>query len=239
MAKPTVSANGLSIVHDGNKAKLMATIPDVCFIPGPNGSRIPIPFPNKAESKDLNGGTVTVKIDGGSVAVMGSTVPKSSGDAAGVLGGIVSGATQGKATPIMFSFDVIMEMRPVIRKTDMAIMNDINTVSLSGWDLGDVEGVEGKDWVTFVTIDSFNLKPVSGIKLKITLPDGSEKQFTSAPGGKISVVDIDPGTCGVVLDEGNEESIIKINDDCAVSGLGIKTQHKILIDIIQDRGVSL
>ncbi len=106
MAKPTVSANGLSIVHDGNKAKLMATIPDVCFIPGPNGSRIPIPFPNKAESKDLSGGTVTVKIDGGSVAVMGSTISKSSGDAAGVLGGIVSGNTQGKAMTIMFSSDL-------------------------------------------------------------------------------------------------------------------------------------
>ncbi|MBU3916423.1 DUF4150 domain-containing protein [bacterium] len=235
MAKPTVSADGLSVVHQGNKAKLMATIPDVCFIPGPNGSRIPIPFPNKAESKDLSGGTVTVQIEGSSVAVMGSTISKSSGDAAGILGGLVSGGTKGKAMTIMFSPDVIMEMRPVIRKTDMAIMNDINTVCLSGWDLGDVEGETGKDWVTFQTIDSLTLKPVSGVKLKITLPDGSEKQFTSAPGGKISVIDIDPGTCSVSLDEGNADNVIKINDDCVLSGLTIKTKHKILIDMVFDK----
>ncbi len=85
MGNPTVSANGLSIVHAGSKGKLMATIPDVCFIPGPNGSKIPIPFPNKAESKKLDGGTVTVKIEGSSVAVMGAMISKSSGDAGGIL----------------------------------------------------------------------------------------------------------------------------------------------------------
>ncbi|MCG8333998.1 MAG: DUF4150 domain-containing protein, partial [Proteobacteria bacterium] len=85
MGKPTVSANGLSVVHAGSKGKLTSTIPDVCQIPGPNGP-IPIPIMNSAESKDLSGGTVTVKIEGSSVAVMGSNISKSSGDAGGVLG---------------------------------------------------------------------------------------------------------------------------------------------------------
>ncbi len=117
----------------------------------------------------------------------------------------------------------------------MAIMNDINTVCLSGWDLGDVSDETGKDWVTFVTLDALTLKPVSDIKVKITLPDGSEKPFTSAPGGKISVVDIDPGTCSVVLDEGNEQNVIKINDDCVLTGLNIRTQHKIFLDMVFDK----
>ncbi len=237
MAKPTVSANGLSVVHAGNKAKLQSTIPDVCSIPGPNG-KIPIPFMNTAKSEDLSAGTVTVQIEGSSVAVMGSMISKSSGDAAGVLGGIISGGTEGKAMTIMFSPDVIMEMRPVIRKTDMAIMNDINTVCLSGWDLGDVSGETGLEWITFLTLNSKTLKPVTGVKLKITLTDGSEEQFVSAPGGKIIVSDIDPGSCSVTLDEGNEDYIIEINANCTVSGLGTKKQHEILIDISEKRSLS-
>ena len=234
MAKPTVAANGLSVVHAGSKGTLTSTIPDVCSIPGPNG-KIPIPFMNSAEAKNLSGGTVTVKIEGSSVAVMGSMISKSSGDEAGVLGGIVSGKTTGKSITLMFSQNVLMEMRPVIRKSDLAIMNDCNTISLQGWDQGDVKGFKGKEWVSFVTMSSETLVPVSGVKLKITLPGKSAQSFVSAPGGRISVVGLDPGTCSVELDQGNEKYIDKINKDCTVSGLGTKKQHPILIDLTSDR----
>jgi hypothetical protein len=126
MAKPTVAANGLSVVHAGSKGKLTSSIPDLCCIPTTSG-KTPIPFMNTAEAKKLSGGTITVKIEGSSVAVMGSIISKSSGDAGGILGGVVSGGTEGKAITLMFSPDVIMEMRPVIRKSDKAIMNDCNT----------------------------------------------------------------------------------------------------------------
>lgn len=238
MGKPTVSANGLTVIHAGNKAKLQATIPDICYIPGPNGSRIPIPFPNIAKSEDLSGGSVTVQIEGSSVAVMGATISKSSGDVGGILGGIVSGGTEGKATTIMFSPDVIIEGRPVIRKTDMAIMNDINTISTAGWEVGDVSEGEAKEWISFLTVNAKTDKPIAGIKLKITLPDGSSKPFVSAPGGSISIVDLDPGSCSVELDEGNMNYVIQINESCAVSGLSTKKQHKILIDIEVDESVS-
>jgi hypothetical protein len=186
---------------------------------------------NIAESKNLSGGTVTVKIEGSSVAVMGSMISKSSGDEAGILGGIVSGKTKGKSITLMFSENVIFEMRPVIRKSDKAIMNDFNTISLQGWDQGDLPGVKGKDWVTFKTLNSKTLEPVSGVKLKITLPGKSAQSLVSAPGGKISAVDIDPGSCSVELEEGNRDEVLKINEKCRVSGLATCTQHEILIDI--------
>jgi hypothetical protein len=190
---------------------------------------------NQAESKDLSGGTVTVKIEGSSVAVMGSSISKSSGDAGGILGGIVSGSTEGKALTFTFSPDVIMEMRPVIRKSDMAIMNDINTISLQGWDQGDIEGLEGKQWVTFITVSSETLKPVAGIKLKIDIPGKGNKPYVSATGGRISVVNIDSGSCSVELEDGNAEDVIKINDNCTTSGLATQKQHIILIDMEGDR----
>ncbi|MBU3916070.1 DUF4150 domain-containing protein [bacterium] len=242
MGNPTVSANGLTIVHAGSKGKLMATIPDVCFIPGPNGSKIPIPFPNKAESKDLSGGTVTVQIEGNSVAVMGSTISKSSGDASGILGGIVSGGTKGKAMTIMASPDVIMEMRPVIRKTDKAIMNDINTICLSGWDQPDIEGVEGREWVKFKIIDDDGSdnpqKGVTGVKVKITLPDGSSKEVESVPNGNISFVDIDPGNCSVELNEEEGSDIIELTDRWPVSNLATKQKHRIGVKIKKHSPIS-
>ena len=134
----TVSADGKSIVTTKSEGKAMATIPDVCKIPGPNGA-IPVPFPNIAESKDIKMGSILTKIDGGSVALIGSYCDKSSGDEAGVLGGIVSGETGGKAFFLNCSSTVKVEGRPVCRKTDMMIMNSGNTVSLSGMNQDDVE----------------------------------------------------------------------------------------------------
>lgn len=233
MAKPTVSANGLSVVHAGSKGKLTSTVPDVCCIPGPNG-KIPIPFVNQAESKDLSGGTVTVKIEGSSVAVMGSTISKSSGDAGGVLGGIVSGGTEGKALTFTFSPDVIMEMRPVIRKTDKAIMNDVNTICLPGWDQGDIEGDEAREWVKFKIIeDDGSDDPKNGIrdvKVKITLPDKT-REVVSGPGGVISFVDIDPGNCSVELNEDDGSDVVEITDRWPVSGLATRQKHKIAVKI--------
>ncbi len=228
----TVSANGLSVVHKGSNGKAMCDIPDICNIPGPNGA-IPVPFSNKAESKDLIGGTVSVQIEGESVAVMGSMISKSSGDASGVLGGIISGSTQGKALFISWSPDVIMEMRPVCRKTDKLIMNDINTICLSGWDQDDVEAAEGREWIQFNTIDFDTQKPVGNVKLKITLPDGSEQETESNPAGVITIVDLDPGSCSVELNEKDEDTpIIKIEDNTSTTGLATRNNH--IIHVIVD-----
>lgn len=233
MAKPTVSANGLSVLHKGSKGKAISSLPDVCCIPGPNG-KIPLPLMNKAESKDLSGGTVTVKIEGESVGVMGATISKSSGDAAGILGGVVSGSKQDLSLFISWSPDVIFEMRAVLRKTDKVIMNKCNTLCLPGWDQGDVKGVESREWVKFRVIDDDGSdnpqKGVAGVKLKITLPSGT-KEVESGPGGVISFVDIDPGNCSVELNEDKESDIREITDRWPSSNLATRDKHKIGVKI--------
>ena len=82
--------------------------------------------------------------------------------------------------------------------------------------------------------------PVEGLpdrlaKLKIDIPGKGNKPYVSAPGGRISVVDIDSGSCSVELDQNNSEDVIKINEDCKVSGLNTQKQHAILIDMVTDR----
>ncbi len=139
----TVSANGKSVVTKGSDGTAMATIPDVCQTPFPPPvGPLPIPYPNIAESKDLTAGSTMTKFDGNSVAILGSFISKSTGDEPGVLGGIISGTIQGKAFFLGFSPDVKVEMRPVCRKGDMMLMNNFNTLSLTGMMQDDVEDVE-------------------------------------------------------------------------------------------------
>ena len=54
------------------------------------------------------------------------------------MGGIVSGGTKGKATFMLSSPTVMVESRPVCRKSDLMIMNEINTVGLAGMNQEDV-----------------------------------------------------------------------------------------------------
>ncbi len=234
----STSANDLSIVHKASKGKAMSTIPDVCCIPGPNG-KIPIPFMNKAESKNLSGGTITVKIDGGSVAVLGSMISKSTGDSGGVLGGIISGSKKDKAFFIGFSSDVIMEMRPVCRKTDKLIMNLCNTLCLPGWDQADVKDPEATEWVKFKIIEDDGSddpkNAVKGIKVKVKLPDGSTEEVESQINGNIRFLDTDPGSCDIMLNEPDDSSVVEITDRWPSSGLATKAQHKIAVKIIGNR----
>lgn len=238
----TTSANGLSVVHKSNKGKAMSTIPNVCCIPSSTG-KIPIPFMNKAESKKLSGGTITVQVDGASVAVLGSMISKSSGDSGGVLGGVISGSKEGKALFISFSPDVFFEKRPVCRKTDKLLMNDINTICLGGWDQEDVEEPEAKEWVKLKIIDDDESDdpqtPIKGVKVKATLPDGSSQSVESGVNGNIRFYDIDPGSCSIALDEPEDSSFLEITQRWPSSGLATKAQHKIGVKVEKLGGATL
>lgn len=67
--------------------------PDVCKVPAPPAPPIPVPFPNIAQCAMANPGTCTmiVKILNQPALHVGSKIPMSSGDEAGVAGGVVSG----------------------------------------------------------------------------------------------------------------------------------------------------
>lgn len=171
-----VSADGLSIVTTKSDGKCMATVPDVCNIPGPNGP-IPIPFPNIAESKKTQVPSVMTQMDGGNVACMGSYCEPSSGDEGGVMGGIVSGGTKGKATFMLSSPTVMVESRPVCRKSDLMIMNEINTVGLAGMNQADVGPAK-----------EFKVEPVT-IEIELKDEEGSpvaDEKYQIVHSGKVT-----------------------------------------------------
>jgi uncharacterized Zn-binding protein involved in type VI secretion len=123
-----ISADGFSVVTSKSEGTAHATIPDICKTPFPSPpGPLPLPYPNKAESKDLKAGsTPMTQFDGGSVALFGSYIEKSTGDETGNLGGIISGKTGGKAIFLNCSSTVKVEGRPVVRKGDLMITNEIN-----------------------------------------------------------------------------------------------------------------
>ena len=127
----TININNLTLVHKSSNGIAIATLPDVCKTPTPNGP-IPIPYPNIAKSS-LRKGTRTVKVDGGNMAaIKGSEFSISTGDEAGSLGGIKSGTFKKEATWISYSFDVRMEGKNACRLTDKMFMNHGNTVCMAG-----------------------------------------------------------------------------------------------------------
>lgn len=87
-------------VTEGSSGKALATMPNVCKMPGPPAPFVPTPLPNVGTSGDrLTDGTTTVKFEGSKVAIKGSYfMSQPSGDVAsqGTGGGIVSSQTQGK-----------------------------------------------------------------------------------------------------------------------------------------------
>lgn len=131
----TIKVNGpaLSLVHKGSSGISTATIPDVCKTPAPPAPPVPIPYPNISMASDLLQGTTTVTADGGNmIAIDGSQFMKSTGDEAGVAGGIVSSTFIKESTWILYSFDVKMDGKGACRLSDKKFHNHQNTVNAQG-----------------------------------------------------------------------------------------------------------
>jgi len=125
MAKNNVLFNGLSAVTSGSNGMLL-TFPDVCKTQvGP--AVVPIPYPNIAQSADLDKGSKKVMIEGKPASLESSTFSKSTGDEAGSLKGIISSAGQGEAKPLLFSPTVKVEGKAGVRNTDIHVSNKMNT----------------------------------------------------------------------------------------------------------------
>jgi uncharacterized Zn-binding protein involved in type VI secretion len=116
----TTIVNGLTVVHKASDGIAIASAPDVCKTPP---TPLPLPYPNIALSSDLANGTVTVLVDGQSVALKDSEFSTSSGDEPGTVGGIISGVNKGKAKFSSYSMDVRFEGRNVARLSDSMTMN--------------------------------------------------------------------------------------------------------------------
>jgi hypothetical protein len=129
----TVRVNGLTLSHKGSNGMSTATMPDVCLTPAPPGPPVPVPYPNIALNTDLTGGTTTVFADGGNmIAIQGSQLARSSGDEAGVSGGVTSGVNMSHTDWMTWSMDVLMDGSNVCRLSDKQFHNQHNTVNMGG-----------------------------------------------------------------------------------------------------------
>jgi hypothetical protein len=122
----TVSVNFLTVVHQASMGITIA-FPDVCKTPTPPVGPIPIPYPNIAMASDTAQGSKKVKCDGNPTCVKDSNFKMSTGDEAGVAGGVASGKIKGKAEFVNFSFDVMFEGKNVARAFDLMLHNEKNT----------------------------------------------------------------------------------------------------------------
>ncbi|MFO0617560.1 MAG: DUF4150 domain-containing protein [Polyangiaceae bacterium] len=118
----TVNVNVRSVVHASSNG-VSTAFPDVCKTPSPAGP-VPIPYPNVAMSSTTSQGSTSVKMDGQPIMLQGSCFSTSSGDEAGSAGGgVASSMIKGKAEFVSFSFDVMVEGKPVPRLADMMVQN--------------------------------------------------------------------------------------------------------------------
>lgn len=102
--------------------------PDVCLTPV--GSNIvPIPYPIKGEFKEASAASRNVKHQGDAAVLHGQTfIPKVTGDARGVKGGVKSGTYLDKAEPKDKSSTATSNTRSWVREADLIWMNARNTV---------------------------------------------------------------------------------------------------------------
>jgi len=79
-------------------AMALSTVPDMCKTPVPPAGPVPLPYPNAADTSaaDPGGLVMDVLVDGMPAMNMSSKVLMTSGDEAGVAGGVTSGKVKGE-----------------------------------------------------------------------------------------------------------------------------------------------
>ncbi|MGQ7846633.1 DUF4150 domain-containing protein [Granulosicoccus sp. 3-233] len=152
-----VYANGRLIACKKAAGKLICAFPDVCFTPPeqipatPPG--VPVPYPNTTKASSTARGSKTVKIGGKEIMLKNqSFFRQSTGDEAGVASrkGLLSGTNRGRAHFAMWSMNVRIEGRNVVRHMDLTTSNHRasvpgNTPPLPYLDLSDHEGRQPED----------------------------------------------------------------------------------------------
>jgi len=103
-------------------------MPDVCLTPAPPGPPVPIPYPNTAQLMMAIPPTANMKhlIMMMPAHNIGTTIPMSMGDNAGVVGGVASGMMMGPSRHIKGSMKVFTGGMPATRMLDTTMQNMTN-----------------------------------------------------------------------------------------------------------------
>jgi hypothetical protein len=107
-------------------------MPDTCKTPAPPAPPIPIPYPNTAQAAMATGTTTKVMIMNMPCVAQGAKIPLSSGDEAGVAGGVVSGQNMGPVEPKQFSSKVKLQGKGATFVTAMAGHNGTSANAPAG-----------------------------------------------------------------------------------------------------------
>ena len=99
--------------------------PDVCLTPTPAGP-VPIPYPNIAAGPMGVPPAVNVLFSCAPAHNMGTTIPMTNGDNAGVAMGVASGTVMGPSRHVTGAFTILIHGMPATRMTSVAIQNSTN-----------------------------------------------------------------------------------------------------------------
>ena len=97
--------------------------PDVCLTPP---VPVPIPYPNLATGPMGVAAAYTVLMMCAPAHNLGTTIPMTNGDNAGVALGVASGTVMGPSRHVTAAFTVLVGGMPVTRLTSVTIQNSTN-----------------------------------------------------------------------------------------------------------------
>lgn len=101
--------------------------PDVCLTPAPPApAPVPIPYPNIAMGPMGVPAVYNVLFLCAPAHNMGTTVPMTNGDNAGIATGVASGMVMGPSRHILPSFTTVVGGMPATKMTSMTIQNSTN-----------------------------------------------------------------------------------------------------------------
>jgi hypothetical protein len=100
-------------------------VPDVCLTPTPVGP-VPVPYPNIAMGNTAIPSQAKVLYLAAPAHNLGTVVPLTNGDNAGVATGVASGTVMGPSRHLTGSFTTLIAGMPATRMTSMSLQNSTN-----------------------------------------------------------------------------------------------------------------
>ncbi|MEM6996046.1 MAG: DUF4150 domain-containing protein [Myxococcota bacterium] len=109
-------------------AGLDTAFPDVCLTPTPAGVPAPVPYPNSATAQMGVPPVVNVLFMAAPVHNLGTVIPMTNGDNAGVSMGAASGTVMGPSRHLTGSNTTLVGGMPVTRLSSMSMQNSTKAV---------------------------------------------------------------------------------------------------------------
>ncbi|HJL15504.1 MAG TPA: DUF4150 domain-containing protein [Sandaracinaceae bacterium LLY-WYZ-13_1] len=101
-------------------------MPDVCLTPAAAGVPVPVPYPNVANGPTGVSAVYHVLFSCAPAHTLGTSVPLTNGDNAGVNMGVASGTVMGPSRHLTGAFTCLVGGQPASRLTSVSLQNNTN-----------------------------------------------------------------------------------------------------------------